>query len=86
MVHNTIFIVLIIKLLKQESGVLTLILLGAGASKPFGLKTLQDLTEDLVEQMRRKGHGETIDIMLEALRKFGFTPDLEYLHYIGGFG
>jgi len=59
-----------------------LILLGAGASKPFGLKTLQDLTEDIVEQMRSKGHGETIDIMLEALRKFGFTPDFENIYTI----
>jgi len=57
-----------------------LILLGAGASKPFGLKTLQDLTEDLVEQMRSKGHGETIDTILEALRKFGFTPDFENIY------
>jgi len=57
-----------------------MIFLGAGASKVFGLKTMQDLTDDLVKKMREKGHGETIDDILEALRVYGLTPDFENIY------
>lgn len=59
-----------------------MIFLGAGASKPFGIKTMQDLTEDLVKQMRNKGHGETIDNILKSLKQFNLTPDFESIYTI----
>lgn len=57
-----------------------MIFLGAGASKVFGIKTMQDLTDDLVQKMRDKGHGETINEILSALKRFGLTPDFENIH------
>ena len=47
-----------------------MIFLGAGASKIFGLKTLQDLTDDLVSLMKEKGHGKTISEILKSLTRF----------------
>jgi hypothetical protein len=57
-----------------------MILLGAGASKVFGLKTLQDLTTDLVNQMKEKGHEETILFVISALKRFEITPDFENIY------
>jgi len=59
-----------------------LIFLGAGASKPFGIKTMEDLTEDLDKQMRNKGHSEVMDKIIERLQKFGLTPDFEAIYTI----
>ena len=59
-----------------------MIFLGAGASKVFGIKTLQDMTQDLAEKMRNEGRGETIDDILAALRQFGLTPDFENVYKI----
>ena len=59
-----------------------MIFLGAGASKIFGLKTLQDLTDDLVSLMKEKGHGKTIDEILKALKEFRLTPDFENIYTI----
>lgn len=57
-----------------------MIFLGAGASKFFGLKTLQDMTDDLVSKLKEKGHGKTIDDLLQALKRFGLTPDFENIY------
>lgn len=54
-----------------------MIFLGAGASKVFGLKTLQDMTEELIAKMREKGHGEAIDSIIMSLKQFDITPDFE---------
>lgn len=59
-----------------------MIFLGAGASKPFGIKTMEDLTKDLDKQMRDKGHSEIMDKILERLRNFGLTPDFEAIYTI----
>ncbi len=56
-----------------------MLFLGAGASKVFGLKTLQDLTDDLVKKLRNKGYNE-IDEIIIALKKFGLTPDFENIY------
>ena len=57
-----------------------MIFLGAGASNVLGIKTMQDLTNDLVNTMRELGHGETIDNVIQSLRKFNFTPDFESIY------
>lgn len=59
-----------------------MIFLGAGASKIFGIKTLQDMTDDLIEKMRDKRHTDIIDEILESLKKFGLTPDFESIYAI----
>ena len=41
---------------------------------------MQDLTDELVKTMKAKGHSETIDDILKALRKFGLTPDFENIY------
>jgi hypothetical protein len=57
-----------------------MIFLGAGTSEVFGIKTMQDLTNDLVNTMRDLGHGETIDKIIQSLRKFNLTPDFESIY------
>jgi hypothetical protein len=57
-----------------------LIFLGAGASAIFGLKTLQGLTKDLVKKMTEAGHGEDINDIKKALKRFDLTPDFENIY------
>ena len=57
-----------------------MIFLGAGASAVLGIKTMQDLTNDLVNTMRDLGHGEKIDNIIQSLRKFNLTPDFESIY------
>jgi len=57
-----------------------MIFLGAGASKVLGIKTMQDLTLDLVSTMRDIGYGEAIDNIIQSLKKFNFTPDFEAIY------
>ena len=57
-----------------------MIFLGAGASKVLGIKTMQDLTMDLVSTMRNLGYGEEIDNVIQSLKKFNFTPDFESIY------
>jgi hypothetical protein len=57
-----------------------MIFLGAGASKVFGVKTMQNLTDDLVKKLKDKGHGETIDDIINSLKAFRITPDFENIY------
>ena len=57
-----------------------MIFLGAGASKALGLKTMQDLTEDLVRKMKAAGYGDIVEEVLGALKKFHLTPDFENIY------
>ena len=57
-----------------------MILLGAGASKFFGLKTLQDLTTDVVERMKEIGHEKAILDIIDAMKKYGLNPDFENIY------
>jgi hypothetical protein len=57
-----------------------MIFLGAGASVIFGIKTMQNLTDDLVKTMRDMGQGETIDKIVQSLTRFKLTPDFESIY------
>lgn len=59
-----------------------MIFLGAGASKPFGIKTLDEMSIDLKEIMRDQGYGEIVDKIIDHLEKFGMTPDFEAIFTI----
>jgi len=59
-----------------------MIFLGAGASKPFGIKTLEEMSNDLVKIMRDHQYGEIVDKIFENLQKFGITPDFEAIYTI----
>ncbi len=57
-----------------------MILLGAGASKVFGLPTLQDLTNNLTELMENKGYKDLMLEIIGALKKFDIQPDFENVY------
>jgi hypothetical protein len=57
-----------------------MILLGAGASKVFGLPTLQDLTTNLIELFENKGNTDLVNEIIEALTQFGIKPDFENIY------
>lgn len=57
-----------------------MIFLGAGASEILGIKTMQGLTNDLVNTMRDHGYGEAIDNIIQGLRKSNLTPDFESIY------
>jgi len=59
-----------------------MIFLGAGASKPFEIKTLEEMSGDLIKIMKNKGYGEIVEKITNGLRKFGMTPDFEAVYTI----
>jgi len=59
-----------------------MIFLGAGASKIFGIKTLQEMSMDLVKIMEKKGYGAIVGKITENLQRFGITPDFEAIYTI----
>lgn len=59
-----------------------MIFLGAGASKPFGIKTLEEMSGDLIKIIKNKGYGEIVEKITNSLRKFDMTPDFEAIYTI----
>ncbi len=59
-----------------------MILLGAGASKPFGIPTLEEFSQEVVKQLESKGHSETLARIRESLDSFGISFDFEALYSI----
>ena len=59
-----------------------MIFLGAGASKPFGIPTLQEFSQDVFERLEVLGHSERIDVIKSALEEFGMKVDFESLYAI----
>lgn len=59
-----------------------MILLGAGASKPFEIKTLEEMSGDLIKIMKSKGYGEIVEKITNSLRKFDMTPDFEAVYTV----
>ena len=57
-----------------------MIFLGAGASRYFDLDTLQDMTKDLIDKMKRAGHEKTIKDIVMACERFGLRPDFENIY------
>jgi len=59
-----------------------LIFLGAGASKRFGIKTLQDMTDDLIKILKEKKHEQMIVEIIDGLKRFQMIPDFEAIYTI----
>jgi len=59
-----------------------LIFLGAGASKVFGIKTLQQMTDDLFVKLRKKNYGRLVDRIIKSLNNFNISPDFESIYTI----
>jgi len=59
-----------------------MIFLGAGASKIFGIKTLQEMSKDLTEIMEKKGYSDIVGKITKGLERFGIPPDFEAIYVI----
>lgn len=59
-----------------------MIFLGAGASKAFGIKTLQEMSQDLIELMEIKGYGDFVSEIKESLARYDIVPDFEAIYAI----
>ena len=59
-----------------------MIFLGAGASKPFGIPTLQEFSEYVKEKLRKLGHEKLLDRIEKSLMAFNMTVDFESLYSI----
>lgn len=59
-----------------------MIFLGAGASKAFGIKTLQEMSKALIEIMEKKGYSDTVEKINKSLKRFGIAADFEAIYTI----
>lgn len=59
-----------------------MIFLGAGASKIFGVKTLQETTDDLIRVIKDRDCGDIIDAVIGKLSKFEIVVDFEAIYTI----
>ena len=54
-----------------------MIFLGAGASKIFGIKTLKEISSDLIEIMIDRGFSSIAQKIVSSLQRYGVEPDFE---------
>lgn len=59
-----------------------MIFLGAGASKTFGIKTLQEMSKDLIKIMEKKGYSDIVTKITDSLKRFGVSADFEAIYTI----
>lgn len=59
-----------------------MIFLGAGASKPYGIPTLKEFSEDAINILRQKGHEKLIQDIQGSLKEFDMPLDFESLYSI----
>lgn len=59
-----------------------MIFLGAGASKIFGIKTLQEMSKDLVKIMKKEGFSDIVGKITSSLKRFGMATDFEAIYSI----
>jgi len=57
-----------------------MILLGAGASKPFGIPTLQEFSEDFITDLVNRGYEDLVNDIQSVLEKFGMPLDFESIY------
>lgn len=61
---------------------LIMIFLGAGASKIFGIKTLQEMSKDLVNTMEKNNYHEIVMKITDSLKRFSMPADFEAIYTI----
>lgn len=54
-----------------------MIFLGAGASKIFGIKTLKEMSNDLIQIMIDRGFSSIAQKIVSSLQRYGIEPDFE---------
>ncbi len=54
-----------------------MIFLGAGASKIFGIKTLKEMSSDLIQIMIDRGFSSIAQKIVSSLQRYGVEPDFE---------
>jgi len=52
-----------------------MIFLGAGASKPFGIPTLEEFSQDILSELNKLGHNDVLNRVERALNEFNITFD-----------
>jgi hypothetical protein len=57
-----------------------MILLGAGASKPFGIPTLQEFSNDFINDLKNRGYEDLVFDIQSVLEKFGMPLDFESIY------
>ena len=61
-----------------------MIFLGAGASKPFGIPTLEEFSKEVMDRLESLGHNQVIQRIENSLNEFNITLDFEALYSILG--
>jgi len=59
-----------------------MIFLGAGASKPYGIPTLQEFSRYVFDKLKEIGHNEVLRDIQESLKEFNMTVDFESLYSV----
>ena len=59
-----------------------MILLGAGASKPFGIPTMQNFSKKAIDHLKNEGHTEIISEIENSLANFEMTADFESIYAV----
>jgi hypothetical protein len=59
-----------------------MIFLGAGASRSFGIKTLKEMGQRLINIMEKEGYGDLVKQMELSLKRYGMTLDFEAAYSI----
>ena len=59
-----------------------MIFLGAGASKELGIKTMQELTKDVVAKLEQRGYSNETAEIISSLKEFGIKPDFEAIYSV----
>lgn len=56
--------------------------LGAGASKELGIKTMQELTKDVVTSLEKRGYAQQTKQIISCLENVGIIPDFEAIYSV----
>ena len=59
-----------------------MIFLGAGASKPYGIPTLEEFSKDAIDELQKLGHGSLVREIQESFLEFNLKLDFESLYSI----
>jgi len=59
-----------------------MIFLGAGASKPLGVPTLQELSKIVIEELKNRGHSKLLGEIESCFNEFNLTMDFEHLYSV----
>lgn len=59
-----------------------MLFLGAGASKELGIKTMQELTKDVLRSLEKRGYADQTRQISSCLENVGIIPDFEAIYSV----